>query len=171
VADFPTCYAFVLSNEDYTPPRYLMKADPTKADPTACSISGINSAAFPIEYLRILMIQAPHRGPAVEAFYQATYWNSWISQLPDALAMRVMDAEVNDGGGIGVRLLQKAVNKVCTPVKPPIAEDGLWGPITVAVAVSCVPPILIAAFKAARVAFYESIGGPDLPAWLVRANK
>ena len=166
VADFQTCYAFVLPNEDFTPPQYKTRPDPTKADPLALAISGINSAAFPEEFEAIFAIPASQRGPAVQAFYQKTYWNSWIPQLENPIAMRVMDAEVNSGGE-GVRLLQQA----CNSLGHDLEVDEIWGPLTVAAALACNQVSLVAVFKSLRVAFYRSLGGPDVAEWVARAMK
>jgi hypothetical protein len=177
VADFMTCYGFVLPNEDFTPPRYQTKPDPTRADPLALSISGINSAAFPKQFEEIFAIPVPQRGPAVRAFYEATFWNPSIAQLDNPIAMRVMDAEVNDGTGEGVRLLQRAIN-FCrgTTGFIPLVEDGIWGPLTVTGANGCQAG-LVPIFQATRVAFYRAIvavdpaEAPNLAIWIARAVK
>jgi hypothetical protein len=178
VADFPTCFAFVLSNEDFTPPRYETKPDPTRKNPLALSISGINSAAFPKEFEEIFAIPQKQRGPAIQGFYQLTYWNPWIAQLENPIAMRVMDTEVNDGAGEGVRLLQRAVN-TCRGRTGfiPLVEDGGWGAFTVAAARSLYQTTLISCFKMIREAFYRDIvaadpaEAPNLAGWLARAEK
>lgn len=172
MADFATCYAFVLPNEDYTPPRYQTVPDPAKSDPEALAISGINSAAFPEAFEEIFALPVNQRAPAVEAFYQRTFWNPWIAQLKNPIAMRVMDAEVNSGGE-GVRLLQQACN-ACNGASDEIAVDGAFGPLTLAAAMeACRTSVddLVAAFKALRVAFYQSLGGPDVAEWVARAQK
>ena len=166
VADFLTCYAFVLPNEDYTPPRYQAEPDPTKADPLALAISGINSAAFPEQFQEIFVLPVAQRPPAIQAFYQATFWNAWISQLENPIAMRVMDAEVNSGGE-GIRLLQQA----CNSLGATLEVDEIWGPLTVAAALACNQVSLVAVFKDLRVAFYQSLGGPDVAEWVARAMK
>ena len=155
MADFQICYAFVLPNEDFTPPRYGTVPDPTKADPLALAISGVNSAAFPADFEEIFALPVSQRAPAVQAFYQKTYWNAWISQLENAIAMRVMDAEVNSGGE-GIRLLQQA----CNSLGAALDVDEIWGPRTVAAAVACNQVDLVGRFKKLRVAFYTSLGGP-----------
>jgi hypothetical protein len=166
MADFLICYAFVLGNEDYTPPRYQTEPDPTKTDPQALVISGINSEAFPVDFEEVFAIPVNHRAPAVQAFYQKTYWNGWIQQLEDPIAMRVMDAEVNSGGE-GVRLLQQA----CNALGAHLEVDETWGPLTVAAARACNLVDLVGTFKSLRVAFYTSLGGPHVAAWVARARK
>jgi hypothetical protein len=177
LADFPTCYAFVLGNEDYTPPRYETKPDPTRKDPHALAISGINSAAFPADFKAIFYLPMRERALPVEVFYGRTFWNPWIAQLKNPIAMRVMDAEVNSGGE-GVRLLQRAVNSCRgTTGFAPLAVDGAWGTLTVVGANGCNQTTLVNLFKAARVAFYEALAAenpaeaPNLAGWLARARK
>jgi hypothetical protein len=168
VADFASCYAFVLANEDYTPPRYATVPDPTKADPLALAISGINSAEFPEDFELIFAEKTPaQRAPLVAAFYRKAYFTLYLADLSNPVAMRLMDAEVNEGAGAGVKLLQKA----CRCLGKNLEVDGALGPLTIAAANACDQDALVAAFKAARVAAYEAIGGPDLPQWIARANK
>jgi hypothetical protein len=168
VADFATCYDFVLANEDFTPPRYATVPDPTQADPLALAISGINSAKFPEQFEVIFAAKTPaERAPLVAAFYERTYFTPHLAQLSNPVAMRLMDAEVNEGAGAGVKLLQKA----CQALGAALEVDGVLGPITITAANACDQEVLVAAFRAARVAAYEAIGGPDLPQWIARANK
>lgn len=165
MADFPTCYAFVFGNED---PRreYKTEPDPTKKDPLALVISGVNSAAFPVDFEEIFALPVSQRAPAVQAFYQKTYWNAWIPHLENPIAMRVMYAETNSGGE-GVRLLQQA----CNALGAKLEIDGIWGPRTVAAALKCSQIDLVGTFKSLRVAFYVSLGGPNVDAWVARARK
>lgn len=168
MADFATCYDFVLANEDFTPPRYATVPDPTKADPLALAISGINSAKFPEDFERIFAAKTPaDRAPLVAAFYRKTYFTPHLAQLSNPVAMRLMDAEVNEGAGAGVKLLQKA----CLALGANVELDGALGPLTIAAANACDQENLVAAFKAWRIAAYEAIGGPDLPEWIARAKK
>jgi hypothetical protein len=168
LATFEVCYAFVLSNEDFAPPRYAAVPDPTKSDPLALAISGINSAKFPDEFEPIFATKpAAERAPLVAAFYERTYFTPQLAQLSNPVAMRLMDAEVNEGAGAGVKLLQKA----CNSLGANLEVDGALGPLTIAAANGCDQDALVAAFKAARVAAYEAIGGPNLPQWIARAKK
>ena len=166
MADFPGCSAFVLANEDYNPPRYQTEPDPTKTDPLALAISGINSAAFPEDFEDVFAFPVNQRASVVEAFYQKTYWNPWIVQLENPIAMRVMDAEVNSGGD-GIRLLQRA----CNALGAKLEVDEAWGPLTVAAAQALNQVALVGTFKSLRVAFYESLGGPHVAEWVERARR
>ena len=144
MADFATCYAWMMGNEDGPPPwRYKQVIDTGGQ-----AISGINSAAFPDHFAAIAAIPQAERGPAVQAFYEAEFWNQWFEKLnDDELAKRVFDAAVNMGPGTAVKILQKAAQ---CPV------DGHWGPQTVNAA-NAAGEALVPAFKAQRLAHYEGI--------------
>ena len=171
MADGNACYSFVLGNEDWTPPRYEVMPDPTRDDPDAKVVSGINSASFPDDFATIAALPPAERPAAVEALYKQTYWNQWIEQLQTPIAMRVMDSEVNQGQGTAVKLLQTACKAVLRAGAEQLATDGLLGPATVAAANACDQDALLMAFQAARVAEYRAIGGPALPQWIARAEK
>ena len=137
------------------------------------AISGVNSGAWPAEFAAIAALPQAERGPVVQAFYQKDFWNRWLGALASTpLGMRVFDACVNQGGGIGVRELQMAVNSV-DPDGPQVEEDGRWGPATEAAANARDPARLLAAFQAVRYAHYQEhdAGKPYLPALLARAMK
>jgi lysozyme family protein len=166
MADFPTCFSFVLSNEAGTPPNYAVTND-NKGQVCA----GINSLAFPADFAAVAALPISERPAAVYSFYQRTYWNQWIMLLVQMLAAMVMDSEVNQGQGTGVKVLQTACN-TCSDGWPMIAEDGKWGPATVAAA-NAAGQALIPAFVQARVARYAITSGSaqDHAAWNARARK
>jgi lysozyme family protein len=168
MANFPTCMDFLWSNEDAQRACAIVH-DPTKDYPAAQACSGINSAFYPTQFAAIAALPQSQRAPAVEEFYQKEFWNKWFQQLAsDEVAMRVFDMAVNGGPGTAVRLLQNAAWSVGAKG---IKIDGQWGLQTV----NCVNnlPIesVVTAFQQARCAYYEKIGGPNLPAWLARAKK
>ncbi len=163
MALFDLAYSFLLPNEDYDPPRYQVVPDPTKSDPTAHAISGINSAFWPEQFAAIVSLPTEERPNAIKAFYQTNFWNKWLEQIvSNRIAAMALDASVNQGEGWAVRFLQTASASVV---------DGLWGPNTVA-AVNALPPaVVVPAFVEARQARYRTVGGPSLPQWLIRAAK
>ena len=165
-------YAFVMSNED-PEYQYAAVADPTKADPGAQAISGINSAAFPEQFAAIQAISQSGRGPAVEQFYEAQYCTPDILALPDDVAVRVVDAEVNEGDGAGIRALQQAVNALLGDLGVPLAEDGILGPLTVAAAGEADTEALVWAFKVYRILGYAklSLSAQMLIEYIQRASK
>ena len=172
MSDWSTIYSFVLSNEDYTPPRYAVESDPTRDDHAAQAISGINSAAFPELFASISGVVQANRAPAVESAYRQILWNEWIAQVTsDDVAAHVADAEFNEGAGTGVKLLQRAVNGFQAAQ---IATDGVWGPATVA-AVNALPATALRqTFTQLRIAAYQAIKGvapQTLAEWTARAEK
>ena len=171
MADFNTAINFVLQNEDSTHSYATVKDSP----PGAYAISGINSAAFPDQFVVINSIPQAQRGPAVLDFYKQEFWNKWYSQLiSDDLACRVLDTAVNNGPGTAVKLLQLALNSIGTPT---LNVDGEWGPATLAAANYADPKSLLTAFRLARVNHYQAIvaKNPDnakyLNVWLARAKQ
>lgn len=168
MASFENCYPFTLANEAGTPPNYAAVFDPTKNDPRAYAIAGINSAFFPSQFNIIDQLPLNQRAPAVATFYEATYWNRWMADLAsDLIAAYILDAEVNEGQRIGADILQDGIDACGGGV----AVDGILGPLTIAAANAIPPATLFPAIHAARDAAYRKIGGPNLPAWLARAAK
>ena len=187
MADFDYCFAFVLSNEDHTPPRYEDEPDAPGSYAVvngvrvwngARAISGVNSHAWPAQYAAIAAVQQDQRGSAVAAFYRQNFWNQRLVSLVSAsIAAVVMDACVNEGPEPGVHLLQEAVND-CNPTGGHMLnEDGQLGPATVAAANTCDPVKLLAAFMDARQARYRALVDTNpadssyLAGWLARASK
>lgn len=141
------------------------------------AISGVNSGAWPDEYAAIAVQPQDQRGPLVEAFYQAHFWNQWYAQLTsDEVAKRVFDFAVNAGSTASVRCLQEACNSLVLPSMA-IATDGEWGPVTIKQTTLCFERDLVSAFQQRRVAHYDALidANPKLAiykdAWTARALK
>ena len=173
MALFENCYPFMLANEDYTPPRYE-----TVGDCGAQAISGINSAAFPLQFERINALPQAERGDEVETFYKAAFWNPYLAQVADdEVAKRVLDAAVNMGAGTAVKLLQQAVNWSRDSAPISLVVDGQWGPRTVEEVNNCNQDALVSEFRQARQEHYQAIVAANpakaqyLDAWLARARK
>ena len=170
MADFQTCYDWMLDNEDARR-AYAQIPD---APPGAFAISGINSKSFPSDFAAIVAINQAKRGPSIFRFYQLHFWNSWFDQLlSDEIAKRVFDAAVNMGAGTAVKLLQIAINALGGS----LTIDGTWGPATLAAANGSDPTALYQAFITARENHYREIVQKNpadtkyLPEWLARAGK
>jgi lysozyme family protein len=93
------------------------------------------------------------------------------------ICKRVFDFAVNGGRGASVRCLQQALNSLLAPGEAPLAEDGVWGPMTLGAANAADPAALVSSFQAKRVAYYQAIVAADpskekyLAAWIARARK
>ncbi len=174
MADFVTAFQWAMRSED----SQMACAVVPDATPAGCTgpcyaISGINSGAWPGQYAAIAALPQASRPAAVQAFYQAHYWNNWFQQLvSDEVAKRVFDFSVNGGAGTAVKTLQQAVNALGGN----LVVDGGWGPATMAAANAADQNALVQAFIAARVAHYRAIVAanpadvPYLNAWIARAQ-
>ena len=174
MADFQTAFLWTMKHEDST----MSCAQAPDAAPAGCAgpcyaISGINSGAWPAQFATIAELPQDSRLPAVQAFYQAHFWNQWFDQLAsNDLAKRVFDFAVNGGSGAAVKTLQRAVNSLGGS----LTVDGGWGPHTLAAANACDPTALAQAFIEARMGYYRAIVAANpsdqryLNGWLARAQ-
>ena len=170
MADFSTCYNFMMDNED-APRACAVINDPTAVYPAAQAISGINSAFYPAQFAVIAALPQSQRAVAVESFYQKEFWNKWFNALASTdVTARVFDTAVNMGPGTAVKFLQQAVNSFCTADNK-LAVDGCWGSATVTATNAVNPQMLLVSYHNIRCDHYRAIGGPNLAAWLARAAK
>lgn len=171
MSQFAPALTFLLSNEDYTPPRYENAIDNNGGG----VIAGINSKSFPDQYAAIAALPQDQRADAVYKFYFAYFWTPMGLGAIDSqdVATRVLDMGVNAGTHTSVQLLQQAVNSLGNT----IAEDGKIGPATIAAANACDPTALLAAFREQRENHYQMIVAKNpanqryLAGWLARASK
>ena len=171
MSDFLPAYNFMMDSED------AARAYKQVPDVGGSAISGINSHDFPEEFAAIAAIPQSQRGPAVQLFYQAHFWNQWLEQLQSQdLANRVFDALVNMGSRTAVKLLQQAVN--CFLIDK-VDEDGKLGADTVG-AINGYPRTqdhIIEQFQDERISHYKAIVAANpsdaqfLPTWIARASK
>ena len=174
MADFNIAFQWMIHNEDSTLACAVVPDPCPKNVAGPCyAISGINSGAWSADFAKIAALPQANRLQAVQAFYQANYWNTWLAQIDsDELAKRVFDFAVNAGSGTSVKTLQTAINSLGGT----LTVDGGWGPKTVAAANAADPVQLVAAFTAARVAYYQALAAPGtedasyVHAWLGRAE-
>lgn len=162
MANWKTCFNFMMDAEDAPRAYRTVPDDP----PGAHAISGINSAAFPLQFAKIDALPPTNRGLEVETFYRAQFWNKSFDALTsDDLAKRVFDASVNMGSGTAAKILQRVLG---------VTADGVLGPATVAKANS---GDYVEAFIAARCQHYKDIvtanpaKGKFLKQWLARASR
>jgi len=179
MADFQPAFDFIMQSED-AQRKYQTVSDPTKDDPTAQAISGINSAAWPEDFAKIAEIEPEQdRAARVEGFYLLRFWDPLqLDALSNQdLANRVLDSAVNQGAGTAIKILQQALNhledvdSLDTHTAPEyLAVDGAMGPLTIVAANECGIGLL-AAFRDYRCMAYRRIGGPNLSAWIKRAER
>ena len=162
------CIPWVISNEDYTPPRCE-----TVMDSNGCRvISGINEKSWPQEFDLINAQPQGLRLPMVQSFYARRYWNQWLARIAsDEVAKRVMDFSVNVRSSVAVETLQGAVNLLIASPGPYLAVDGELGPETCAAANLCDSASLVGAFQNARADHYREhdADSPVLDALIARA--
>jgi lysozyme family protein len=170
MADFTTAFLWTMQYEDPDHACTLV------GDDVGTVISGINSAVWPDAVDVIAALPREQRWGAVQEFYEAHYWNAWLSQLEsDEVAKRVFDAGVNQGQGTAVEILQKAILQ-CDP-DANLDVDGIFGPHTLMRANSETEANLVTAFCAQRVDQYRATVStnpalaPYLDAWLARAQR
>ena len=124
MADWLTSYNWMMDNEDRRRLCAIVD-DPSDSDLEAKAISGINSAAFPGEYEAIAALAQNERGLAVEQFYHRHFWNSFIAQLPDSLAKRVLDMTLTSSPRMNPGVLRRFFDNNfgegrCDPPTPPL---------------------------------------------------
>ncbi|HEY1985981.1 MAG TPA: putative peptidoglycan-binding domain-containing protein [Terracidiphilus sp.] len=179
MADWNTAYNWMMDNEDTARAcRQVPDAPPAGFTGACYAISGINSGAWPTQFATIAALPQADRGASVQQFYRDQFWNNWYAQVAsDDLCKRVFDFAVNGGTNPAVRCLQQAVNSLPSNGTAPIAEDGGWGPATLAAVNDADPDALVSAFNAKRVAHYQAIvadkpgDAPYLAVWTARAQK
>lgn len=182
MGNFGVAFSWLMQDEDET----NLHATVLDACPSGCAgpcwaISGINSGAWPLQFAKIDALPQAQRGPEVETFYQAAFWNQWFAQIDsDEVAKRVFDASVNMGSAAAVRCLQEACNAAFG--SDPSSEsaeptDGKWGPNTIKWANALPEADLVSEFQQARCAYYDCIVAKNpadakyLAGWLARAKR
>lgn len=179
MADWMTAYNFMMSNEDsqHVCAR-VPDSTPENCTGPCFAISGINSGIWPTQFNAIAALPQDQREPLVQQFYHDNYWNNWFAQInSDDVSMRVFDFSVNSSSHLAVKTLQQAVNSLLPDGAPQIAEDGGWGPMTLAAVNAADSDALTNAFKAQRLAHYQSMVAADpskqqyIKDWTARAEK
>jgi hypothetical protein len=169
MADFDTCFEWMMDNED----RRRQYAIVPDYPPGSHAISGINSHSYPDEFQIIAGIPQAERGSWVKNFYEIHFWSSWYGQIiSNDVAKRVFDMAVNGGPGTAVKLIQAAVNSI---KGAQIVVDGHWGPHTLEAINNQNSAMLVNAFQSQREDHYRAIVAANpaeagfLDNWLARA--
>ena len=148
---FETAVDFVLSAEGG------LVDDPS--DPGGLTNFGISQRAYPSLNIRQLTLAD------AKALYRKDYWDRCsCDKLPEAIALVVFDAAVNQGVNAAIRMLQRSLN---------VKEDGVIGPATLAAAAAQTPSVIIAEMVARRSLAYalSPLVGRDGLGWYRRLAK
>lgn len=112
-----------------------------KNDPGKETKYGISKTSFPT-----LDIKNLTRDDAYN-IYHLNYWESWM-ELQPLLAYHLFSAAVNSGKGQMILWLQRALK---------VADDGIWGPISLEAFRRADPFVCFLQFEANRLNFYTSL--------------
>lgn len=82
--------------------------------------------------------------------YLKKYWLPQFDELPYGLAFQLFDGAVNSGVGQSIRWLQRALGE---------ADDGKFGPVTMAAALKADPVKIAMLFSAKRLIFMTQLTG------------
>ena len=148
---FETAVDFVLTAEGG------LVDDPS--DPGGRTKFGISQRAYPNLNIRALTIAD------AKMLYRKDYWDRCsCDKLPDAIALVVFDAAVNQGASASIRILQRSLN---------VREDGVIGPATLAAAAAQTPSGIVAEMVARRSVAYavSPLVGRDGLGWYRRLAK
>lgn len=112
-------------------------------DPGGETQWGISKRSYPSLNIRSLT-----RKDAIE-IYRRDFWQRIQGdRLPPQFAFQGLDAAVNHGIGNAVRWLQRAAG---------VADDGVFGPRTLAAVTAADPADLVLVFNAERLDFYAKL--------------
>lgn len=139
MGDFHRCIDFILAEEG----GYSNHPN----DPGGETKYGISKRAYPHLDIRHLTLER-----AVD-LYQTDYWQPIHGdQLPNPLALLLLDSAVNMGPKTAIRLLQRALN---------LPDDGVVGPRTLNAIALSVPRELLTNVAAERAAIYRGLRHTD----------
>jgi len=164
VSQFPPALDFILNNEDRNRQYAIVP------DKGGQAIAGINSHYWPTAFANISRLPQGERGPAIANFYKTEFWD--VMRLgginSQDLANRVLDEGVNAGPYTACRMLQQVLNEYTANLN----VDGILGSLSLEAINSVDPENLIAWYRLARMARYESTPGTqqERAAWEARAR-
>lgn len=87
---------------------------------------------------------------SAKIIYRKKYWLPQFDELPYGLAFQLFDGAVNSGIGQSIRWLQRALGE---------ADDGKFGPVTMAAALKADPIKIAMLFSAKRLIFMTQLTG------------
>ena len=156
---FAACIPIILQSEGGYVDNPRDPGGPTNLGITINTLSGWLGRPATVADVQALTTQVAGQ------IYQANYYNPVHGpDLPDGVDLMAFDTAVNSGVSRAIILLQRAVG---------VADDGHFGPITLAAVQAKDPTDTINAFHAAHEAFYRSL--PTFPVfgkgWLARNDR
>jgi hypothetical protein len=143
-----------------------------RGGPTNCGITRQTLAAWRGCPVTIDEVKRLTPSEAAEIYRASYYFAPGIDALPLALQAHVFDIAVNSGPKTGIKLLQRALNRLGAGLK----EDGLLGPATRAAAAAHPASDINRALVEVRLRFYDDIVAADpkqrafLDGWRKRAK-
>lgn len=118
------------------------------SDPGGETRFGISKRAYPNVDIKNLT-----RADAV-ALYRTDFWaRVHGDELPASFAFQALDAAVNHGVENAVRWMQRAAG---------VADDGHFGPLTMAAVLRAEPCDMVLSFNAVRLRFYAKLARFDV---------
>jgi hypothetical protein len=128
-----------------------------RGGPTNCGITRQTLSAWRGCPVTIDDVKHLTRSEAAEIYRASYYLAPGIDALPPALQAHVFDIAVNSGPKTGIKLLQRALNRLGASIK----EDGLLGPATRAAAAAYPASDINRALVEVRLRFYDDIVAAD----------
>jgi hypothetical protein len=128
-----------------------------RGGPTNCGITRQTLAAWRGCPVTIDEVKRLTPSEAAEIYRSSYYFAPGIDALPLALQAHVFDIAVNSGPKTGVKLLQRALNRLGAGLK----EDGLLGPATRAAAAAYPASDINRKLVEVRLRFYDDIVAAD----------
>lgn len=138
MTDFDRAFEAIIGHEG----GYVNHPD----DPGGETKYGITKRSYPKENIRALTLER------AKEIYRRDFWEPVrADELPYVVAFNLFDAAVNSGRGQAVRWLQRAAG---------VADDGIFGPITLGATLQADPAVLAARMLGHRLKFMA-----DLSRW------
>jgi hypothetical protein len=128
-----------------------------RGGPTNCGITRETLAAWRGCPVTVDDVKCLTPSEAAEIYRASYYFAPGIDALPPALQAHVFDIAVNSGPKTGIKLLQRALNRLGAGIK----EDGVLGPVTKAAAAAYPASDINRTLVEVRLRFYDDIVAAD----------
>jgi hypothetical protein len=128
-----------------------------RGGPTNCGITRETLAAWRECSVTEDDVKCLTPSEAAEIYRASYYFAPGIDTLPPALQAHVFDIAVNSGPRAGIKLLQRALNRLNAGIK----EDGVLGPVTRAAAAAYPASDINRTLVEVRLRYYDDIVAAD----------